>query len=144
MWLLFLPWRETVFGFLSLELTVGKEGEEFTSKSRICAWGTLSYPSGFANDPNSETQYCPRELSTHQQISMQERPEMRELNLSSFPHLFFLKISAPLPASLLCKQRSWLESYQLQSPRSQHAGVQQVTSARTDQTEDKEEWWEPP
>lgn len=35
-----------------------------------------------------------RKLSTHQYISTQEHPEMRQLNLSCFPHLFFLKILA--------------------------------------------------
>lgn len=85
-----------------------------------------------------------RKLSVHQHISTQEHPEMRQLNLSCSPHLFFLKILAWLPASSLCKQRSRLESYKLKSPRSQDAGFQQVVSAWTDQIEDKEEWWELP
>lgn len=53
-----VSWCQTLAS--CLVLTDGKEGEERTSKSRACAWGTRSCPSGFANDPNGETQYCPQ------------------------------------------------------------------------------------
>lgn len=136
--------------FLCLVLTAGRRGRNLLPKQSMLVGKPLSCSSGFAKDPNDDlghlSQYCQweQEVVYHQHISTQEHPEMRQLNLSCFPHLIFLKILAWLPASSLCKQRSQLESYKLKSPRSQDAGFQQGISARIDQIEDKEEWWERP
>lgn len=95
MLLLFLPWREAVFGFLVPELS-------FPSCAHCQGGGGNVLPKAehVRGEPSPVLQDLQmtqmvklgtyhsivqesRKLSTHQQISMQEHPEMRQLNLSS-------------------------------------------------------------